>query len=233
MQEIWCRGWHEGYSDKQPITPAQMLHDERPGDCLNWRNQGQPIKAVMLWTGLNCRASGERIYVGDIVFQLDGIMGVVLLSGVREGGVHGYFVHYGRVEGEMDLLATSSYPWATPLVAGGERGAEVLGNVFENPELLSFVEKVGLGPEAQKIAALSGSKNKASKAEEPPYLLTVQATVSQEYNPNYGDDRMCECGHPYYRHFDSYEDMRAAGCKYCGCWEFKEKAAGREGAHDG
>ena len=37
------------------------------------------------------------------------------------------------------------------------------------------------------------------------------------------DDLMCKCGHPYYRHFDSYEDMEFVVCKYCGCRDFKEK----------
>lgn len=46
---------------------------------------------------------------------------------------------------------------------------------------------------------------------------------NHEYNPNYGDDRICECGHEYHRHFDSYEDMYACGCKYCNCYEFTEK----------
>lgn len=35
------------------------------------------------------------------------------------------------------------------------------------------------------------------------------------YDSTYGDDILCECGHPYYRHFDSYEDMSPVGCKYC------------------
>ena len=43
------------------------------------------------------------------------------------------------------------------------------------------------------------------------------------YNPNYRDDRECECGHPYYRHFDTYEKMAPVGCKYCECMELKEK----------
>jgi len=42
------------------------------------------------------------------------------------------------------------------------------------------------------------------------------------YDPKFGDDKICECGHPYYRHFDSYEQMRAVGCKYCDCHVFKE-----------
>jgi len=38
------------------------------------------------------------------------------------------------------------------------------------------------------------------------------------YDPTYGDDVLCECGHAYYRHFDTYEDMRPVGCKYCGMY---------------
>jgi len=35
------------------------------------------------------------------------------------------------------------------------------------------------------------------------------------YDPNFGDEVECECGHPYYRHFDTYEEMSPVGCKYC------------------
>ena len=35
------------------------------------------------------------------------------------------------------------------------------------------------------------------------------------YDPTYGDDVECECGHPYIRHFDTYEEMSPVGCKYC------------------
>lgn len=58
--------------------------------------------------------------------------------------------------------------------------------------------------------------------EEKPYIEEVVVTKVRKYNPKYGDKRMCECGHPYYRHFDSYEDMEAVGCKYCGCYTFVE-----------
>lgn len=41
------------------------------------------------------------------------------------------------------------------------------------------------------------------------------------YDKNYGDHRECTCGHPYYRHFDSYkDDMLHLGCKYCECYDF-------------
>lgn len=55
-----------------------------------------------------------------------------------------------------------------------------------------------------------------------PYLVVPNIVIDYKYNPNYGDDRVCECGHNYYRHFDSYENMGGVGCKYCRCCEFKE-----------
>jgi hypothetical protein len=45
-----------------------------------------------------------------------------------------------------------------------------------------------------------------------------------KYDRNFGDNKRCECGHPYYRHFDTYEDMAPIGCKYCQCSRFKEAA---------
>lgn len=55
---------------------------------------------------------------------------------------------------------------------------------------------------------------------ELPYLIRI--IKERQYNPAYGDARVCKCGHPYYRHFDSYEDNDPCGCKYCGCDTFEE-----------
>jgi hypothetical protein len=57
---------------------------------------------------------------------------------------------------------------------------------------------------------------------ERPYLEIVTVETEKKYNPNFGDDKKCKCGHSYYRHFDSYEQMEAIGCKYCGCYDFEE-----------
>lgn len=63
--------------------------------------------------------------------------------------------------------------------------------------------------------------NLVSRTDEP-YLVYEYKVREKRYNPNYGDNRKCICGHPYYRHFDPYEHMEACGCKYCGCTEFVE-----------
>jgi len=56
-----------------------------------------------------------------------------------------------------------------------------------------------------------------------PYLLKDIVKTVRAYNPEYGDERICICGHEYYRHFDSYDGMRPVGCKYCRCYSFSEK----------
>lgn len=58
---------------------------------------------------------------------------------------------------------------------------------------------------------------------EKPYIEEKVVQTIRKYNPNYGDDRICECGHSYYRHFDSYDNMAVVGCKYCECFEFVER----------
>lgn len=60
-------------------------------------------------------------------------------------------------------------------------------------------------------------------SEEKPYIEQKITITKKVYNPNYGDNRICKCGHSYYRHFDSWEDMENVGCKYCGCWDFVER----------
>lgn len=84
------------------------------------------------------------------------------------------------------------------------------GKTVEYTELLKAVEH-----ELEKLNP---------PADEQPYIRQgMEVRINWEYNPKYGDDRECECGHPYYRHFDTYEGMYPCGCKYCGCGEFKEK----------
>jgi len=58
---------------------------------------------------------------------------------------------------------------------------------------------------------------------EKPYITTRRTMTERKWNPKYPQDKECKCGHPYHRHFDSYEDMRNIGCKYCSCFFFKER----------
>lgn len=58
---------------------------------------------------------------------------------------------------------------------------------------------------------------------EQPYLKEEKIVIEYKYNPKFGDDKICKCGHSYYRHFDSYEQMEPVGCKYCECYDFEEE----------
>lgn len=57
-------------------------------------------------------------------------------------------------------------------------------------------------------------------------LSFVRVSGHAPYDPRFGDERVCICGHPYHRHFDSYEEMSPVGCKYCGCDHFIEPKKG-------
>lgn len=54
-----------------------------------------------------------------------------------------------------------------------------------------------------------------------PYL--EETTVERVWNPDFPQNAICDCGHPYHRHFDSYDyDNYPAGCKYCPCNEWRK-----------
>lgn len=52
-------------------------------------------------------------------------------------------------------------------------------------------------------------------------LTRIPVLGDKPYDPNFGDDKVCKCGHHYYRHFDGYEGNRPVGCKYCECHAFQ------------
>lgn len=47
------------------------------------------------------------------------------------------------------------------------------------------------------------------------YVPSSEDEIAEQYDEKFGDNKPCLCGHPYYRHFDTYEQMSAVGCKYC------------------
>ena len=53
-------------------------------------------------------------------------------------------------------------------------------------------------------------------------LSLLPQSAETKWDENADQDLECAgCGHPYHRHFDSYDDMRAVGCKYCDCHTLK------------
>lgn len=74
--------------------------------------------------------------------------------------------------------------------------------------------------ELMKVLVLNYENNNFKSKDSEPYITKYSLEKTIGYNSKFGDDKECECGHPYYRHFDTYEDMEACGCKYCGCYKF-------------
>ncbi len=56
-----------------------------------------------------------------------------------------------------------------------------------------------------------------------PGWAFVEDVLFNYYDPDFGDLRMCKCGHIYERHFDTYDNMAPVGCKFCECRRFAEK----------
>lgn len=55
---------------------------------------------------------------------------------------------------------------------------------------------------------------------ENPYLEKTE--IRLVWNPNYDQYAICECGHFYHEHFDSYDKMEPAGCSECYCYKFEK-----------
>lgn len=118
MREHKYRGWH-----KESNT---MLYDEKPGDVLRWKAEGQEIE-VMQYTGLKDK-NGKEIYEGDIAV----------------GEQSTYSVHWddrmaqfqAKIEQTESVLTKHcSFPlWQ--YVKDGRCRFEVIGNKWDNPELL-------------------------------------------------------------------------------------------------
>jgi hypothetical protein len=92
---------------------------------------------------------------------------------------------------------------------------------FENPD-----NKAARFKATQAIETLNGYDPEVieavAKETDSPYLPKLVVHREKGYREDYGDDRVCRCGHPYHRHFDGYEDNAAVGCKYCACFIFRE-----------
>ena len=121
----------------------------------------------------------------------------------------------------LDVLMTA-VKYGTPLPKGHGRLIDADYKVSSDGRTIDAV----CGYIAPTIIEADREQGEKMK-EEKPYIVETITMQNKKYNPNYGDLRMCVCGHTYYRHFDPWDDMEAVRCKYCGCEEFIE--ADREG----
>lgn len=98
-----------------------------------------------------------------------------------------------------------------------ERIADYLAAGLQNTWKQLFEgDVVAEGEEAQARAVMAEIRD----------AVAAVGRQTPNYDPAFGDDRPCACGHEYHRHFDSYGRMEPVGCKYCPCDSFKDPATG-------
>jgi hypothetical protein len=88
---------------------------------------------------------------------------------------------------------------------------------------IEIVDEYGDNRQFTKADLVRASYRKPGTDDPYKEIVLEVLGVLKEYNPDFGDGKICECGHTYYRHFDTYDGMAPVGCKYCGCDEFKLK----------
>jgi uncharacterized phage protein (TIGR01671 family) len=128
MREVKYRGWgkHEKrwifgdllHTDKDDGRAIQF-YDEEDG----WMCDNVNEKTVGQFTGMYCE--GREIYEGDIIHCAIGHSpNIYEITGVVEYRTCAFVLHYKRYNQD-------AYIWLDALI-----GADVIGNVYDNPEML-------------------------------------------------------------------------------------------------
>ena len=128
MREIKFRAWDGEL--KEMIGPEEVLSCSFIGLNGEWLGLSDLLKGeggfeLMQYTGLRDK-NGVEIYEGDILKAVDGYTGLIVYR-TESAQFVGFNIGKEFTEEEFDTLYT---------VNGSFNSAEVIGNRFENPELL-------------------------------------------------------------------------------------------------
>lgn len=128
MREFKFRAWHEyGRLDTTPVQPG-MVYDEHPGDCLHWKVQGQKIISITQWTGFT-DSRGKDIYEGDILGYGNDPLDFAV---VRWESTKGRWYVTCSNKNIQEWCLSDYFQWGSSV--------NVVGNIYENPDLLSIIE---------------------------------------------------------------------------------------------
>lgn len=121
-----------------------------------------------------------------------------------------------------------AFPYFQVLLKDSERPANPINMVLKPGSLLSVdlnfvMEYPDHLPKFMTVEDEYGVTHTAECYHDPnePYCVYKYEVTQLGYNPDYGDSRVCKCGHRYDRHFDFWENPPRLGCKYCACEGFK------------
>ena len=147
---------------------------------------------------------------------------------------------YAQIDGCVAILANHARqslatPSVAPEVSEAEKMAFVCGAKWWEVRETGATMWPSDQTEAYAAAEakiLAFRKSRAALAEPAGAREVVKREVCREcdgrgfyttvaYDKSFGDDKLCVCGHPYYRHFDTYDEMLNVGCKYCECQDFR------------
>ena len=112
------------------LFPPQMLYDDKPGDCLVWKNQGQTLE-IMQYIGFK-DCDGKEIYERDILSSGNSDYVVVWSP------EHAQFF-FSVINTKTTLVRNLKFP-VFQYAIDGVCGVEVIGNIYENPELLGEIK---------------------------------------------------------------------------------------------
>jgi hypothetical protein len=152
---------------------------------------------------------------------MDNLKVIKIVKGVRGGNIVHHIIFTEPVS--SDDIDNAVSDWCEEDVNGHTYGYTYDWYYVDDSDEIGRVIKYELERIDRGINSLVNRRNDlAPHLKREPYMSTTTINTEYQYNRIYGDDRICKCGHPYYRHFDTYEDMEAVGCKYCFCGEFEE-----------